>query len=72
MRRNCLLKHITEENEQKIIQVTGKRGRRSKQLMNDLKEKTGYCKLKEEALDGSMRITHCGRDHGPVMTLWHE
>jgi len=28
-----------------------RRGRRSKQLLNDLKEKSGYWKLKAEALD---------------------
>jgi hypothetical protein len=30
--------------------VTGKRGRRSKQLLDDLKEKRGYWKLKEESI----------------------
>jgi hypothetical protein len=29
----------------------GKRGRRRKQLLDDLEEKRGYCKLKNEALD---------------------
>jgi hypothetical protein len=33
--------------------MTGRRGRRRKQLLNDLKEKRGYWKLKEEALDRS-------------------
>ena len=33
----------------------GIRGRRRKQLLYDLKEKRGYCKLKEEALDRDMR-----------------
>jgi len=31
--------------------VTGKKRRSRKQLLNDLKEKTGYSKLKEEVLD---------------------
>jgi hypothetical protein len=31
--------------------MTGIRGRRRKQLLDDLKEKRGYWKLKEEALD---------------------
>jgi hypothetical protein len=51
--------------------VIGRRGRRSKQLLNDLREKAGYCKLKEETLDGSM-ITRCGRGCGPVVTICHE
>jgi hypothetical protein len=35
------------------IEMTGRRGRRIKQLLNDLKEKRGYWKLKELALDRS-------------------
>jgi len=30
------------------LKVTGKRGKRRKQLLDDLKEKRGYWKLKEE------------------------
>jgi hypothetical protein len=33
--------------------MTGRRRRRRKQLLDDLKEKRGYWKLKEEALDRS-------------------
>jgi hypothetical protein len=36
----------------------GRRGRRRKKLLDNLKEKRGYCKLKEEAL---------GRGYGPVV-----
>jgi hypothetical protein len=36
--------------------VTGRRGRRLKSLLDDLKEKRGYWKLKEEAL-----IALCGK-----------
>jgi hypothetical protein len=32
------------------IEVTGRRGRRRKQLLHDLKKKRRYWKLKEEAL----------------------
>jgi chromosome segregation and condensation protein ScpB len=38
------------------IEVTGIRGKRRKQLLDDLKEKRVYCKLKEEALDGTLLI----------------
>jgi hypothetical protein len=31
--------------------VTGRRETRRKELLDDFKEKNGYCKLKEEALD---------------------
>jgi hypothetical protein len=43
------------------IKVTGRRGRRSKQLLDDLKEKRGYRKLKEEALDRTLFGTRFGR-----------
>ena len=33
------------------IEVTGRRGRRRKQLLEVFKEKRGYWNLKEEALD---------------------
>jgi hypothetical protein len=41
MRRNCLLKHVIERNVKGRIKVTGKRGRKRKQLLDDLKEKRG-------------------------------
>jgi hypothetical protein len=43
--RNCLLKQVIEGK----IEVTGRRRRRSKQLLDDVKENRGYWKLKEEA-----------------------
>jgi len=49
--RSCLLKHIIEGNIEVRIKVTGRRGRRHKQLMDDLKETRGYRKLKQEALN---------------------
>jgi hypothetical protein len=33
------------------IEVTRRQGKRCKQLLDDVKEKRGYCILKEEALD---------------------
>jgi hypothetical protein len=47
--------------------MTGKRGTRSKKLLNDLKEKRGYWKLKEEALDRTLWRTSFGRRYGPVV-----
>jgi hypothetical protein len=44
--RNCLLRHLIEGN----IEEMGRRGRRSKQLFDDLKDKIGYWKFKQEAL----------------------
>jgi hypothetical protein len=36
------------------IEVTGRRGRRRRKLLDDLKERSGYYHLKEEALDRTM------------------
>jgi hypothetical protein len=47
--------------------VTARRGRRWKQLLDDLKEKRGYWRLKEEALDRTGRRTRFGRGYRPVV-----
>jgi len=47
LRGNCLLRHVIERKREGRVDVTGRRGRRRKQLQNNLKEKRGYCKLKE-------------------------
>jgi hypothetical protein len=49
------------------IEMTGRRGRRRKQLLDDLEEKRRYCKLKEEALDSTVWRTRFGRGYGPVV-----
>jgi hypothetical protein len=49
------------------IEVTGRGGRRRKQLLDDLKENRRYWKLKEEALDRTQWGTRFGRDCGPVV-----
>jgi hypothetical protein len=47
--------------------VTGRRGRRRRKLLDDLKERKGYSHLKEEAVDRTMCRTHFGRGYGPVV-----
>jgi len=47
--------------------VTGRRGRRRKKLLDYLKERRGYCHLKEEALDRTMWRAGFGRGFGPVV-----
>jgi hypothetical protein len=59
-----LLKHVIEGELEENIEVTGRRGRRSKQLLGDLKETRGYRKLKEEALDRTVWRTRFGRGYG--------
>jgi hypothetical protein len=63
LRRNCHLKHVIEGN----IEVTGRRGRRRKQLLDDFKETRRYWNLKEEALDRTFWRTCFGRGYGPVV-----
>ena len=41
--------------------------RRCKQLLDDLEEMRGYCKLKEEALDRSLWRTGFERSYGSVV-----
>jgi hypothetical protein len=49
------------------IEMTGRRGIRLKQVLDDLKEKRGYWKLKEEALDRTLRRTRFGKGYRPVV-----
>jgi hypothetical protein len=41
--------------------VTGRRGRKRRKLLDDLKERRRYCRLKEEALDRIMWRAGFGR-----------
>jgi len=47
--------------------VRGRLGRRRRKLLDDLKERRGYCHLKEEALDRTMWRAHFGRGSGIVV-----
>jgi len=47
--------------------VTGRRGRRCRELLDDLKEKKGYSHLKEEAVDRTMWRARFRRGFGPVV-----
>jgi hypothetical protein len=67
LHRNCLLKHVIEGKIEKRIEVTVRREGRRKQLLDDLKEKIGYCKLKEEAPDRILWMTGFGGVCGPVV-----
>jgi len=54
LRRNCLLKQVIEGKIKGELDVTNRRGRRRKKLLDDLKDRRGYSHLKEEALDRTM------------------
>jgi hypothetical protein len=66
LRRNCLLQRVIEGKIQGGIEVTGKRGRRRRKLLDDLKEMRGYSHLKEEALDRAMWRARFGTGFGLV------
>jgi hypothetical protein len=65
--RNCLLRQVIEGNIKGGIEVTGRRGRRCRKLLDDLKERRGYSHLKEDALDRTMWTAGFGRSFGPVV-----
>src|SRR5215475_2649266 len=67
LRRNCLLKQVIEEKIKGEIEVTRRRGRRRKKLLDDLKDRRGYSHLKEEALDRTMWRNRFGRGVGFVV-----
>jgi hypothetical protein len=56
-------KHVIEGK----IEETGRRGRRLKQLLGDLKEKRGCWILKEEARNRAVWRTLFGRGYGSVV-----
>jgi hypothetical protein len=72
LRRNCLLQQDIEGKIKGGIEVTVRRGRRRRKLLDDLKERRGYSHLKEEALDHSMWRARFGRGFGPVVRLLNE
>ena len=47
--------------------MTRRRGRRRKKLLDDLKDKRGYCQLKEEAVDHTVWRNCFGRGFGPIV-----
>ena len=67
LRRNCLLKQVIEGEIKKEMEVTRRRGRRRRKLLDDLRYRRGYSHLKEEALDGTMWRHRFGGGFGPVV-----
>jgi hypothetical protein len=71
LRRNCLLKHVTEGK----IKFVGRRGRRRKQLPDVCKETVRYWAEKEEIQDRTICRTGFGRSFESVvrhyMTSWY-
>ena len=53
LRRNCLLRHVIGGKIEGRREVTGRRGRRRKQLLDNHEETRGYWKLEHEALEAT-------------------
>jgi hypothetical protein len=64
---NFLLQQVIEGKIKGEVKVTGRRGRRRRKLLHDLKERRGYSHLEEEALDRTMWRARFGRGFGPVV-----
>ena len=62
----CWTVHVIEGKTEGGAWVTGRRGRRHKQLLDNLKENRGYWKLKEKALHCTLWSTGFGKGYGSV------
>ena len=67
LRRNYLLQWVIEGKIKVEIEVRGRRRRKCRKLLDDLKERRGYSHLKEETLDRTMWRDRFGRGFGPVV-----
>jgi hypothetical protein len=66
-RTNCLPKRIIEGKIGGRIEVSGRQGRRRKQLLDDLKETRGCWKLKAITLNCTLFRIRAERGCGPVV-----
>jgi len=68
LRRNGLIKHGIEGMIEERMEVIGRRRRRRrKQLLDELKKRRGFRKLKEKAVDRTLWRTCFRRVYGPVV-----
>jgi hypothetical protein len=61
------IRQVIEGKIKGDIEVTRRRGRRRKGLLDDLKDRRGYSHLKEEALDRTMWRNRFRGGFGPVV-----
>jgi hypothetical protein len=69
LRRNCLLRQVIEGKIKEGIDVTRRRGRRRRKLLDVLQEKRVYSHLKEEALDRTVWTARFRRGFGLVVRV---
>jgi hypothetical protein len=66
LRINCRPRQVIEGQIQGGIEVTGRRGRRRRNLLDDRNERRGYSHLKDAVPDRTVLNTRFGRGFGPV------
>jgi hypothetical protein len=62
-----MIKQVIEGKIKGKMEVTRRRERRRRKLLDDLKVKRSYSHLKEEAVDRTMWKSRFGRGFGPVV-----
>jgi hypothetical protein len=67
LRRNCLLKHVTEGKLEGRIEMTGRRGRRRKQLLDDLSGKEKILAIERGSTNRTLWRTRFGRGYRRVV-----
>ena len=67
LHRNCLLKQVIEGKIKGEMEMARRRGRRRKELLDDIKDRRGYFHLKEEALDRTIWRHRFGGGFEPVV-----
>ena len=67
LRRNCLIRQVIEGKIKGEMEVTRRRGKRLKKLLDDLREGRGYSHLEEEALNRTMWRNRFGGGFGRVI-----
>ena len=69
MRHNFIqyIEYVIEGKIKGEMEVTRRRGRRRKKLLDDLKDRRGYSHLMEEALDRTMWRNRFGGGYEPVV-----
>ena len=67
LRINCILKQVIERKIKGEMEVTRRRGRRHKKLLDDLKDRRKYSHWKEETLNRTMWRKRFRGGFGPVV-----
>ena len=67
LRRNCVIRQVIEGKIKGEMEVTRRRGRGRKKLLDDLKEGTAYCHLKGGALNRTVWRNRLGGGTGHVV-----